>query len=73
MLLMKAESQKPKSERIVKPKATKDDAELLSLHTIQVCNALNQKKTAYSMVYYLSNKRMTNSVSQIEAEVQLVP
>ncbi len=40
------------------------DTELMSLHAIQMHNASNrkEKKTAYSVVHYLSNKHMTNIV-----------
>ncbi len=56
------------------PKTTKDGTELLSLHTIHVYNASNQKKKkpVYSVVHYLSKKRTTNTVPQTEAEIQLV-
>ncbi len=55
-------------------KQTGGDTELLSLHTIQARNAWNQKKgkTEYSAVHYPSKKHTTNTVSQVEAEIQLV-
>ncbi len=52
-------------------KSTMSDPELLSLHAVQRDESKNEK-TAYSVVQYLSNKRATSTVSEIEVEIKLV-
>ncbi len=54
-----------KSALYIQVEYTKGYTELLSLHAIQARNASNQKKkkTAYSVVHYLSDKCTMNTVS----------
>ncbi len=54
--------------------STKNYTELLSLFAIRCTmhRIEKRKNPAYSVVHHPSNKRTTNTVSQIEAEIQLV-